>query len=444
MKKLNFNKYWFEILIAVTGILMISTAFLSDLVGLGKGSGFGLKQTVLVVVGGGLILLAGIVLKARQYGWLAKTTLLKEAQNGVHPPDTVPYKQLTREVLTASSVRSVLTSVLGTIVLVLAINFAALWYLDRYTSNSGLELVEQKWGILQNMEAPVDWLILGDSTGNQGVVPEILESKLGGTAVNLATIVPMTTLDDAMMLDVYIEKFGPPKNIVIVHSYDALFHEMSPLTFAKVPLPWGISSQYRFSPALINVSQQVQISVARHFPLYFENGTLKDIIFDGLKSPETLFTSNKADLGLTPEGYMPRYEARPQGVEEDTNWHIEAIQEHEFVVTNVNIVAIDHITMLANQHGINVYIFTGPLYEGFYENEVFQERFSEIQAWWSTATGGSEYVHYMTSVSTFPSDQMEEVDHATHAGAEIYTENISLEIMKLKERKVVKNLFNEY
>ncbi|HEX9926601.1 MAG TPA: hypothetical protein VGD99_28400 [Anaerolineae bacterium] len=444
MKKLNFNKYWVEIVIAGTGILMLAVAFLSDLIGVGGASGFGLKQLVLVVVGSGLIVSAGVVLKARQVGWLPKFTLLEEAESDVHPADTVPYKQLTREILIVANARSVLTSVLGTMLLVLAVNFAAMWYIDHYISNTGLELVEQKWKILQNMEAPVDWLVLGDSTGNQGVVPEILENELGGTALNLCTIVPMTTLDDALMLDVYIDKFGPPRNLVIVHSYDALSTPMSPLTFAKVPLPWGVSSRYRFSPALISISQQIQIAVARHFPVYFENGTLKTIIFDGLKSPETLFVSRKAHLGLTSKGYMPRYEPRPEDVEDDKEGHLEGIQSEEFFVTDVNIVAVDHIAALAEQHGINVYIVTGPLYEDLYKDEVFQERFAQIQAWWSEAAGRSEYVHYVTSVSTFPSDEMEEVDHATHLAAEQYTENVSSEIMKLQRNTVVKNVLTEY
>jgi hypothetical protein len=444
VKKLTLNKYWLEVGIAGTGILMLAVAFLSDLIGVGGASGFGLKQLILVIVGSGLILLVGILLKARQYGWQPKIVLLKEAPSGVHPVDTVPYKYLTREVLTESSRQSMLISVFGTALLVLAVNFGAMWYIDHYVENKGLELVERKWEILQTMEPPVDWLVLGDSTGNQGVVPEVLESKLGGTALNLCTIVPMTTLDDAMMLDVYIDKFGPPKNILIVHSYDALFTEMSPLIFAKVPLPWGISSRYRFSPALISTSQQVQIAVARHFPLYFENGSLKNIIFDGLKSPEALFVSNKGHLNLTPEGYMPVYQSRPDDVEEDKKGHIEAIKEHEFKVTNVNIVAIDHIISLADQYGINVYIVTGPLYEDFYQDRVFQERFAEIQAWWSKAAGRSDYVHYLTTVSTFPRDQMEEVDHTTHLAAEQYTKNVSSEILKLQENTVVRNVLTDY
>jgi hypothetical protein len=444
VKKVNFSKHWLEIGMAGMGILMVAVAVLSDLVGAGGASGFGFKQLVLVIVGSGLIVLAGVVLKARQVGLLPTFTLLDEAESDVHPADTAPYKQLTREILIASNVRSVLTSVLGTIVLVLAVNFAAMWYIDRYISNTGLELVEQKWKILQNMEAPVDWLVLGDSTGNQGVVPEILENELGGTALNLCTIVPMTTLDDALMLDVYIDKFGPPKNILIVHSYDAVSTEMSPFIFARVPLPWGVSSRYRFSPALISISQQIQIAVARHFPVYFENGTLKNVIFDGLKSPETLFVSRKVNLGLTSKGYMPRYEPRPEDVEDDKEGHLEGIQSEEFFVTEVNIVAVDHITALAEQHGINVYIVTGPLYEDLYEDRIFQEYFAKVQAWWSEAAGRSEYVHYVTSVSTFPSDEMEEVDHATHLAAEQYTENVSSEIMKLQRNTVVKNVLTEY
>lgn len=445
MKKPDLNKHWLEILMVVSGVLMLAVSFLADAVGLGGQAGFGERQTALAVLGSGMLLAAGVMLRARRRGWTPRITFLEAAQG----PVTIAegnmrfYKQLSREVSTPSSTRSVLISVVGTIFAVLVANLAALWYLDHYSTNRGPELVEQKWKILQNMQTPVDWLVLGDSTGNQGVVPETLESKLGGTAANLCTIVPMTTLDDAMMLDVYIDKFGPPDNVLIVHSYDILPVELSPLVFAKIPLPWGISHRYRFSPALIGVKEQIQVSVARHFPLYFENRTLKSIISNGIKSPNTLFAS-EFHLDLTPQGYMPMMEARPQDVEEDAKGHIEFLKENDFVVSDINHVAIDHIITLADHYAINVYITTGPLYKGFYESRVFQDLFSEIQGWWSEVANRSERVHYLALISTFSSDQMQEVDHATHAAAEIYTEEISSEIINVQQSRIVREPLGEH
>ena len=445
MKKPDLNKHWLEILMVLSGALMLAVSFFADAVGLGDAGGFGLKQVVLAALGSGMLVVAGVLLRARRRGWTPTVAFLEAAQGPVTIAEGKMrfYKQLSREVSTPSSTRSVLISVVGTIFVVLAANLAALWYLDHYSTNRGPELVEQKWKILQNMQTPVDWLVLGDSTGNQAVVPETLESRLGGTAVNLCTIVPMTTLDDAMMLDVYIDKFGPPNNVLIVHSYDILPVELSPLIFAKIPLPWGISPRYRFSPALIGVKEQVQISVARHFPLYFENRTLKSIISDGIKSPDTLFAS-EFHLDLTSQGYMPMMEARPQDVEEDTKLHIEGIMESAFVVSDINRVAIDHIITLADHYAINVYITTGPLYESFYENRVFQDFFSEIQGWWSEVANRSERVHYLASISTFSRDQMQEVDHATHAAAEMYTEEICSEVVRVQQIRIARESPGEH
>jgi hypothetical protein len=105
-----------------------------------------------------------------------------------------PYRQLTREIMAPSSVHSVLISVLGTFFVVLVVNLAAIGYLNHYTTNRGYWLVRQKWDILQGLEAPVEWLILGDSSGNQGLVPERLREKLGGAAINVCTVGNLTLL----------------------------------------------------------------------------------------------------------------------------------------------------------------------------------------------------------------------------------------------------------
>jgi len=46
MKKLDLNEHWLEILIAVSGALMLAVLFLADSIGLRGQAGFGLKQII--------------------------------------------------------------------------------------------------------------------------------------------------------------------------------------------------------------------------------------------------------------------------------------------------------------------------------------------------------------------------------------------------------------
>jgi len=428
VKKPNLNKHWFEMLTATTGVFLLAISLLTEVARLGAATGWGQKQRDLAIWGGSLLLVAGAMLSARRLGWVTRITASEEAHTTASAVDKPLYKQLPREVIARSSVRSVLVSVIGTVFVVLVVNLAARWYLDHYAVNPSVKTVSQKWEILQNMSAPVEWLILGDSSCNQGVVPEKIESMLGGTAINLCTISPMTLLNDALMLDKYLDKFGPPKNVLIVHSYVILGEELKPLIVAKVPLPWGVSDQYRFSPELLSILEQLEISLARYFPLYFENRELRSILLDGFVSPSSLLRS-EYHVDLTAKGYMPMFEPRPV----DLTGILESLQKEDFLVTNISYVAIEHILALADQHGINVYITHGPMYEELYENRLFQERWAKIRAWWSDIDRRSDQVTYIGSVLTFPLNQMQgEVEHVIHSAAEMYTEKLALEIMRIQ------------
>jgi hypothetical protein len=418
VNKLTPNKYWFAMLAVMSGAVILAIAFLIDAIKLGKKAIFGVKQIVSYVLGSGMILAAGALLIARQRNWVSKITLFK----------AIRISAGTTEVVAPSSVRSVLISVSGTVILVLVFNFAALWYLDRCSINPSAKTVSQKWEILQNMQAPVEWLVLGDSSCNQGVVPETLESYLGGTTINLCTIAPMTMLNDALMLDAYIEKFGPPLNVLIVHTFDILSVELNYLIFAKVPIPWGISKKYRFSPELISIEDQVKVSLVRHFPLYFDNRSIKESIYNFLRFPSSLFREEYR-VHLTQKGYMPIFEPWLKGVEAELKIELERLNQADFLVTDISRVAVDRIITLAEQYSINVYIANSPVYEAFYENPLFQNYFAKIQEWWRDVDKQSDYITYIPSVITFPLNQMQELFHVIHSAAEIYTEKIALKII---------------
>ncbi|MCB9752657.1 MAG: hypothetical protein H6713_22105, partial [Myxococcales bacterium] len=108
-------------------------------------------------------------------------------------------------------------------------------YLDRYGTNLGYVYVAHKWRVLGQLSRPVDWLVLGDSTVNQSFDPARLREREGLRAVNLGTIGNFGAIDDLWMLEEYLERFGPPEAVVVVHTYD-VFHRRPPrMLFGRVP-----------------------------------------------------------------------------------------------------------------------------------------------------------------------------------------------------------------
>jgi len=67
LKKLNIDEYWLEILIAVSGILLLVVTILAYVIRLANHAGFGRIFTILSILGVGMGMAAGLMLIARHY-----------------------------------------------------------------------------------------------------------------------------------------------------------------------------------------------------------------------------------------------------------------------------------------------------------------------------------------------------------------------------------------
>ena len=130
---------------------------------------------------------------------------------------------------------SIIILSIGTIVLVVLINVLA--YIAYYSPLIGHGSVRQ-WNLLLTLEQPVDTLILGDSSGAYGVLPDVVEEVLGGSAINLCTDGQSAPLADPWMLSTYIEKYGVPDRVILVRT-PLTYTRDTPLDcVARIPMPW--------------------------------------------------------------------------------------------------------------------------------------------------------------------------------------------------------------
>src|SRR5438128_2449200 len=124
------------------------------------------------------------------------------------------------EIAGPSTARRLIGTIGGVLALVALANTAALFVLSRHPVNHGYKVIGAKWELLREQERPVDWLVLGDSSGNQGVVPAVLSERLGGSSLNLCTVGDLLAVNDAWMLETYIGTVGAPRKVLMVHAYD--------------------------------------------------------------------------------------------------------------------------------------------------------------------------------------------------------------------------------
>ncbi|MFX0198421.1 MAG: hypothetical protein ACFFCW_20060 [Candidatus Hodarchaeota archaeon] len=335
-----------------------------------------------------------------------------------------------QEIISPCSLRSFLTTVLGTLVFVLLVNFVATWYQRHYTYNRGFWLVREKWKMLLNMNKPVDWLILGDSSCNQGVNPEIFEKVLGGRAVNLATIDAVLVANNVWMLETYIQLFGPPENVLIVFGSNIWRRKLNPVLLEKIPLEWGFWNRLR--PHLkLRTGDKIKFFLSRYVPLYAENESLNDLITRRSWRPWTLFSQN---YHLEEDGYMRWYKPSSAYVEWHTNYLVQIAKENQFEPSEINLRAWEQTIALADHYKINIYIANSPMYEGLYQNESFQAYYGEIREMLKSYTDRNQLVNYIDKSVTFPRDQMENANHALHSAAQIYTKMLVTEILTVRQK----------
>lgn len=334
--------------------------------------------------------------------------------------------QLMKESRTDITIREFWGVALGTVLLVGVINFAALAYLDRYSPNLGYWLLNTKWQMLLRLEQPVDWLILGDSTGNQGVASGVLRSKLGGTVLNLCTFGNALAVNDAWMLQTYINRFGPPRAVVIVHTYNVWHRETMDEVLARIPLSWGYWN--RLEPSIeSNTKRLMNLFLLRYFPLYSQNESLAMPV----RKPLTVLRGHPP---LSDDGFMHTSKALPEAVKRDTVKHIEFTQKTAFEFSEINRRALDTIQELAERYGFDVYLANGPIYRELYEDRRFQVYFAKVVERLKAWAEESARVHYiLREPVTFAQQEMQNADHLISSAAPIYTEYMAAAIASVRK-----------
>jgi hypothetical protein len=109
---------------------------------------------------------------------------------------------------------------------------------------------------LRSLQAPVDWIVLGDSTASRSVRPGFLCPRLGVTCLDLSTAGNFSLVEEAWLLELYLRRFPPPKKVVLAHSFPSFSIEARPeLLENALAVGWNDAADLRprgfarFSPA---------------------------------------------------------------------------------------------------------------------------------------------------------------------------------------------------
>ena len=330
--------------------------------------------------------------------------------------------RIPRESNPVATARGLAATVAWTLLALFLANLVAGAYLQRYGRNEGFQLIREKWRLLFERKEPVDWLILGDSSGNQGIDPAVFRERNQGSALNLCTIGELLALNDAWMLESWLEHADPPrKGVVITHVYDVWHRGVNASVLGKVPLPWGYWEDRR--PELdLSGTQVWQLFVARYLPLYAENLSLIAALGAGRDAFER-------HPPVDADGFKAEVLPNEAAVEKDARGHEAFVAKSRFRMSKVNEQALRRILALAEERDFDVYVVNGPLYEGLLRDPRFHAYYEDVVEKLDALTAGHRRAHYLLrEPMTFPAEELVNADHLTAAGARRFTARVLEEI----------------
>ena len=335
-------------------------------------------------------------------------------------------RKLPDELISDISAKKVIVSILLTIFIVGIINFMAYEYLKEHTPNLGYEINFKKWKILSELDGKKDWLILGDSTCNQGIDPSIIKKDLDVDAVNLCTIGSMLTVGDSWMLELYIKKNGPPKDVLIVHAYDVL--DRMDISLSSVSqLPLDVLFHNEPQPWSFSIGDRMQLYFYKYFPLYSQSASLTELISGTFYA----YSNNPRNSHIfSDSGFMIENLSDSASVRKDTEDHIKFVSNRKFEPSVENLKGLENIKYLSEKYNFNVYLAVGPIHDKLYANQEFKRYYGELRDFQKNFCEGSRNMHFISDEpATFSENEMSSSDHVVGDAATIYTRDM---ISKIK------------
>lgn len=339
--------------------------------------------------------------------------------------------QLTGETVVPASGRHVAVVLLCAVLSVVASNLGALAFVRSVPLNRSYWLIHEKWSRLEALREPAEWLMLGDSSCNQGIRTDVWEQQTGERALNLCTIGDMLATEDAWMLDRHIRAHGAPRRgVVVVHVYDVWHRRASSALrgtlLANIPMEWGFWKN--MSPRLpLSSGDEASLFAAKYVPLYSQNATLAKVIGRG-------FSFDRPNFFLEPSGYMPWHQANAGAVRNDARHHLQFVSRARFKPSGENRAAIKRIRALAEEHRFHVYFAPSPIVDSLPRSDAWQKYKLAIDAWQRKAFAGSNFVHLIEEGPTaFPASEMENADHLTHEAAGRYTTGLAKRVLEKRD-----------
>ncbi len=324
-------------------------------------------------------------------------------------------RQPAQELIADINSKTLYKTLLITLLVVFALNLFSSQLLKLFSPNGGYKLVQTKWDILNKLETPVDVLIVGDSSGNQGIDTDFIRQKTGKSALNLATIGNMLALNDYWLLTEYIKKFGQAPGCVInIHVYDIWHEHANHGVIAQIPLS-PIQMISNLSETGLGIKFQAKYLLAKYIPSWSENTSLKRILMRPWKA-------RRLSIPLSYSGFQPWPDANPKNVLRDIEVHKKFVQQNSFKPSEENIYALKQMGTLSEKENFSLTIINSPMVDALYREKDLKIYLADVNNFIRGIAANYDNMHHLFAIpETFSASVMQNADHLTTEAAKAYT-----------------------
>ncbi len=284
-----------------------------------------------------------------------------------------------------------------------------------------------------SLSGELDTLILGSSQSLRGIMPSVLDEKLGVSSYNLASPL-MTTHGRLMLLKKELER-NPVKNVIIELSYNAMTLERSVLFEGDLYMLGRLDTAFErlsfFSDA-------------------FKSGEYRKVFSDALVRSETAW-KNKLDGKTSRPFQYETHGYNPIGSNDQSVEDVQSIldtKKHETVFNESDLANIKEIIELCRENELNVAVIVTPNSERMLlEYSNFQDVSSQYAA--LAERYGCDYYDFnldklRTNLYSDATDFFD-ISHLSSSGAPVFTARLA-EILSIAETggDVSAQFFNNY
>ena len=344
--------------------------------------------------------------------------------------DEPPRVDLPRERVRRSTAKDLVVLCACMSIVVFLANMAAMFFVDNNPPNKGYAVVKSKWKLLDGIEKPLDWLVLGDSSCLAAVDPAVWTEATGESVLNLCTLGDLLLLDDVWLLKDYLSQHGAPQGVVVMHAYDMWYREVGDgalSLFGQIERPWGIWD--RAKPKVeLNASDRLKVFLARFVPLLSQAKSIRDALVPSPASLRDRKGSIAPQFNISDSGFMPG-PARPINVLKDTQGHKQFVRENKPIVSSPNQKALSELVSLAEEFGFPVKVVMSPLHDELKHDEAFRAYFEGTLKELNAYADKTQHLKFVSKVETYPASAMQNSDNLGRAKVSDFTRKLVRDVV---------------